>query len=279
MQASDRGHGGGRHLIEVPIGGLLPDPEQPRRLFEEAPLAELAHSIARHGVLQPLLVTPLEGAGSARYRIVAGERRWRAATLAGVATVPAIVLHLAPGAGPEMALVENIQRSDLTPLELAQAYDALIRRDGLTQEELARRLGKSRVAITNTLRLLGLGYAAHRALASGMISEGHGRALLGAAGAAQERALTEVIERSLTVRQTEALVRRAARGSSPRRRVPAHAGLAQLEEALRRVLGTRVSVEGSDASGRIVIEYHSREELERLSERIGGDDLTAMLGG
>lgn len=271
-----------RLLIEAPIHELQPDPRQPRRQFDEEPLRELARSIARHGVLQPLLVTPIargDGTQSPRYRIVAGERRWRAALLARQHSVPALVLQVTDGQGSEVALIENLHRSDLQPLELAQALETLLRQEQITQEELAQRLGKSRVAITNTLRLLHLGYAAQRALAAGRVSEGHARALLGVSGAAQEQALSEVLTRDLTVRQTEALVRRLSAAQPPRRHAPpAGQDLDYVAEALRRALCARVTLDGSEDAGRVVIEYHSREELERLCAQIGGEAFADALG-
>lgn len=265
-----------RLLIDAPIQDLAPDPRQPRRHFDEEALRDLARSIARYGVLQPLLVTQIKSTGAAqasrqpRYRIVAGERRWRAALLARQRSVPALVLQVDDGLGREVALIENLHRSDLQPLELAQALETLLRLEDITQEELAQRLGKSRVAITNTLRLLHLGYPAQQALGAGRISEGHARALLGVSGAAQEQALAEVLGRDLTVRQTEALVRRLGEAQPARRAAAVRHDLGYLADALRRALCTRVSVEGSEEAGRMVIEYHSREELERLCLQIGG---------
>jgi len=270
-----------RIVFEVPLGALRPNPSQPRQRFAADTLAELAASIAQHGILQPLLVTRLvdEGdtAGEAgpevRYRIVAGERRWRAALLAGLVTVPVLLLSVSPAAEREIALIENLHRTDLQPLELAQALEAILRQSGMTQEELAQRLGKSRVTVTNTLRLLGLGYAAQQALAASRISEGHGRALLGLHGAAQEQALHTVLAHDLTVRQTETLVRRLAETRHPPATSPQRDQWQVLADALRRTLGTKVEVSGNEQAGRIVIEYHSREELERLCTHLGGEDL------
>jgi ParB family chromosome partitioning protein len=271
-----------RHLIEAPIHDLQPDPRQPRRHFDEEPLHELARSIARYGVLQPLLVTPIHGghgpSHGPRYRIVAGERRWRAALLACRRTVPALVLQVDDGRGREVALIENLHRSDLQPLELAQALETLLQLQGLTQEELAQRLGKSRVAITNTLRLLHLGYAAQQALGTGRISEGHARALLGLNGASQEQALAEVLARDLTVRQTEALVRRLGAARPAHRPPTNNSDLSYVADALRRALCAKVSLEGSEEAGRVVIEYHSREELERLCQQLGGAAFANALG-
>jgi ParB family chromosome partitioning protein len=266
-----------RQLLEIPIGDLAPTPGQPRQRFDEEELAELAASIAQHGVLQPLLVTRTGGEGPAgRYRIVAGERRWRAATIARLPVVPALLIGDDEEVNREIALIENIHRTDLQPLELAHALDAILRSTRITQDELARRLGKSRVSITNTLRLLGLGYAAQQALASERIAEGHARALLAVTGSTQDVALHQVTLLGLSVRQTEALVRRlGAKRSAARAAVPG--GLEALSDALRSVLQTPVTLYGSSDTGRITIEYHSREELERLCERIGGAELADEL--
>lgn len=224
-----------------------------------------------------MLVTRLATAGHAnRYRIVAGERRWRAATLAGLLTVPALLIGVDEQRGREVAIVENIHRTDLRPLELAQAIEAILRSTGITQDELARRLGKSRVSITNTLRLLGLAYASQQALATGRISEGHARALLALNGSAQEDAVRVVVAKQLSVRQTEALVRRLA-GRRTRRLGVFSAEPDFLADALREVLGAPVHVHGTTEAGRISIDYHSREELERLCERIGGGELAEKL--
>lgn len=265
-----------RTLVELPIDAVLPDPGQPRRHFPSEALGELAASIVRHGIVQPLLVKPLpqeESGAHQLYQIVAGERRWRAAAQAGLAYVPALVLQVDSATGRELTLVENLHRSDLRPLELAQAYEAILRENQVTQEELALRLGKSRVSITNTLRLLGLGYAAQHALAEGRMSEGHARALLGVSGTAQEQALLRVLSAELNVRQTEGLVRRLAKQRPRAARASKQEDLGYLASALRIALGATVELTGSEESGRILIEYHSREELERLCERIGGDEV------
>ncbi|MDB5075677.1 MAG: parB [Chloroflexi bacterium] len=269
---------GARELLEVSIGDLLPTKDQPRQRFDPQPLAELAASIAIHGVLQPLLVTRLPGTGRPpRYRIIAGERRWRAATMAGVTVVPALLIGVDEEGGREIALIENLHRSELHPLELAQAFDAILRGSGITQDELARRLGKSRVSITNTLRLLGLGYRAQQALSAGQITEGHARALLGLTGGAQEDALGHVLSRELSVRQAEALVRKHAARRSHRQSSSERTDMRLLSDALQTVLGAPVSVLGTEDNGRILIDYNSREELERLCERIGGGALADEL--
>jgi ParB family chromosome partitioning protein len=282
-------------LHEIEIDRIGPNPQQPRLQIDEASLAELADSIRQHGVLQPVVVTRLEAESpgtvadeeQAGYFLVAGERRWRAARLAGLQTIPAIVKEAAPRQRLELALVENVQRTDLTPLEMAAAYRALIDEHGLSQEQVARRVGKSRVAVANTLRLLQLPRAAREALAAGQITEGHARALLGASSEVILLAgLAEITERGLTVRQTEELVRRlgaaearpdrdaatADVGLEPRRPSAAEsAELAFLEERLRQALGTRVQLVRGRRGGRIVIHFYSDEELEGLYDRLVGD--------
>ncbi|MDB5058887.1 MAG: parB [Chloroflexi bacterium] len=197
--------------------------------------------------------------------------------MAGVTVVPALLIGVDEEGGREIALIENLHRSELHPLELAQAFDAILRGSGITQDELARRLGKSRVSITNTLRLLGLGYKAQQALSAGQITEGHARALLGLTGGAQEDALGHVLSRELSVRQAEALVRKHAARRSHRLSSTERTDMHHLSDALQTVLGAPVSVLGTEDNGRILIDYNSREELERLCERIGGGALADEL--
>ncbi len=207
------------------------------------------------------------------YYIVAGERRWRAAALANLASVPALLIGDDEQVNQAISLVENLHRADLQPLELAHAYQAIIRSTGCTQDDLANRLGKSRVSITNTLRLLGLGYAAQQALASNRLTEGHARALLALSGELQDAALQHVLLHSLSVRQTESLTRRMLASRKPRAGRSESHDLRPLEDALRWTLGAPISIAGTVDAGKIVLEYNSREELERLCERIGGAEL------
>src|SRR5512143_3823260 len=193
-------------LLEAPVRAIVPNPHQPRTQFDEQALRELADSIREHGLIQPLIVTR---AGEDQYTLIAGERRWRAAQLAGLETVPVVVKDVAPQEMLEMALVENVQRSDLNALEEASAYKHLSEEFGLTQDQIAQRVGKSRVAIANTLRLLKLPEAIKARLADGLVTEGHARALLTVTDAAvQQRLLSQIIKNGLSVRQTEELVRR-----------------------------------------------------------------------
>src|SRR5882762_5426500 len=192
-------------LREVPVDAIRPNPWQPRTHFDEQELEELAQSIREHGVLQPILVSQQpDGA----FQLITGERRWRAVQLAGMPTLPAMVKEATPLASLEMALVENIQRRDLNPLEEAHAFRQLLDEHGLTQEQLAQRIGKSRVAVTNTLRLLHLPEEVRQALANGTITEGHARAILMANGEAQRLLLLQrVLDEHLSVRDTEAVAR------------------------------------------------------------------------
>lgn len=267
---------------ELEVNRIAPNPQQPRLQVDEGALAELAESIRQHGVLQPIVVTRLEGETDG-YILIAGERRWRAAQLAGLSTIPAIIKEAAPRQRLELALVENIQREDLTPLELAAAYRALIDEHGLTQEQIAQRVGKSRVAITNTLRLLQLPRPAREALAAGRISEGHARALLGMPSeAALLTGLEEVIQRGLSVRQTEELVRRSNARATEAVGPTATASLAEtaprydpdlayLEERFRQALGTRVQIVRSRRGGRLIIHFYSDDELDGLYQLMCGD--------
>jgi ParB family chromosome partitioning protein len=250
-------------VVELPVDLLVPNPEQPRQGLAEAELAELAASIREHGVLQPVIVARA-GAG---YVLVAGERRWRAARQAGLTTIPALIKEVTPRQRLELALVENLQRQDLTPLEEAAAYQQLIAEHGLTQEQVATRVGKSRAAVANALRLLQLAPAVRAALLAGQITAGHARALLGCPDPAQQEALlAQVLAGDLSVRATEELVRRG--GQRRPRTAPAPAAeLAAVEQALRQALGTKVQLLRSRRGGRIVIHYYSDEELQALYER------------
>jgi ParB family transcriptional regulator, chromosome partitioning protein len=259
---------------EIPLSRISPNPYQPRTSIADEGLRELAASIAVHGVLQPILVTEtLEG-----YRLVAGERRVRASLLAGLERIPAVVRQLADHDQLELALVENLQRADLDPLEEARAFRQLIDDFGFTQEHLAGRMGRARSTIANSLRLLDLALEVQAAIAGGLITEGHGRALGGLPVEGQARVLGIVVERDLSVRETEELVRRlrdgAAAGSAAatatRPARTASAELERVESDLRAALGTKVSLARSRKGGRIIIEYYSDEELSRLFDRLVG---------
>jgi ParB family chromosome partitioning protein len=255
--------------IEVAVDRIRPNPHQPRKRFDETTLQGLAASIREHGVIQPIVVTEvLDG-----YQVVAGERRLRAARLAGLERVPVIVRQLADREQLELALVENVQREDLDPIEEAHAFRQLIDDFDLSQERVAERVGRARSTIANTLRLLELHTVVQSAVADGRITEGHARALGGLEPDAQARVIHTVVERELSVRDTEELVRRlrTPREANVMAARPADPDLDRLEEDLRRALGTKVRLARSRKGGRIVIEYYSEEELNRLYERLVGD--------
>jgi len=262
-------------VVEIAVTDIRANPRQPRlvRGQEALQLEELAASIKEHGVIQPLIVTRTEGPG-APYTLVAGERRWRAAQLAGLARVPAIIKEVTPQEMLEIALVENIQRNDLSPLEEAAAFQQLINEFGLTPDAVAERVGKSRVAIYNTLRLLKLPGQIQAALMQGEISEGHARALLSLSSAVDQLAvLDEIKAHDLNVRQTEELIRRL---NSPKttekktQRDQRWQGAKEYESRLREALGTKVALMRSRKGGRIIIEFYSEEELEAIYEKLIG---------
>jgi ParB family chromosome partitioning protein len=255
--------------VELPISAIRHNPFQPRKGVEQANLAELAASIAEHGVLQPILVTH----SADGYQLIAGERRLRAAQLAGLDRIPALVRSADEGAQLAWALIENLQRSDLNPLEEAQAFRRLVDEFGLSHEDVGARVGRSRSAVANTLRLLDLDERVQAALTAGQITEGHARALAGLSdAAAQAKALTAVVSTGLSVRQTEELVRRSSKGAPKTRRSASArpADVERLERGLREALATKVTLNTSRKGGKITIEYYTQEELERLYERLTG---------
>jgi ParB family chromosome partitioning protein len=255
--------------IEIPVGRISPNPYQPRKRFDADSLAALSASILEHGVIQPILVTEtIDG-----YQLITGERRLRAAQAAGLERIPAVVRQLADRDQLELALVENLQRDDLDPIETADAYRQLIDEFGFTQDDLATRVGRARSTVTNTLRLLDLAPETRSAIADGRLSEGHGRALGGLPTDLQDRILDSVIGQELSVRQTEELVRRLREPKPDTKAAPERTpdpDLERVEEDLRRALGTKVSLARSRRGGRIVIEYYSDEELGRLYDRLTG---------
>ena len=256
--------------IEIPISRIRPNPYQPRKRFDAEGLASLTASIAANGVIQPILVSEtIDG-----YQLVAGERRLRAAQAAGLERIPAVVRQLVDRDQLELALVENLQRADLDPLETADAYRQLINRFGLSHDDVANRVGRARSTVANTLRLLELAPEVQAAVVDGRLSEGHGRALGGIAPELQARVLDSVVGQALSVRQTEELVRRLREPrATPEESAPARKSdpeLERVEEDLRRALGTKVSLARSRRGGRIVIEYYSDEELGRLYDRLTG---------
>lgn len=277
-------------LTEIAVGAISPNPHQPRVHFDEESLAELAASIGQIGVLQPVLVRRVDDV----YQLIAGERRWRAAKRAGLATIPAVVRTTDDITAVEQALVENLHRQDLTALEEAAAYLQLIEDFELTHDEVAKRVGKSRSAVTNTLRLLGLPPEVQRLLADGKLSAGHARALLGTPDRARQEALAhQVVEEGWSVRATEEAVRgggvaaEADHHTEPAPSAPAPRpvdgagltgatrlrppGLLELEQLLADHLDTRVGVQMGAKRGKVTIDFADLEDLERIYRRIVGD--------
>jgi len=252
-----------RGVLEIPLDRVGRNPNQPRAAFDDIALGELAASIAVHGVLQPIMVRELADGG---YELIAGERRLRAAHLAGLERIPALLRDTGDGeTSLELALIENLQREDLNAIETARAYRELIDRFGLTHEAVARQVGKSRVAISNALRLLDLAAETRDAILEGRITEGHGRALASITVAELQRAALQVVlERQLSVRQTEELVRRkrTERPATPGRSLSYD--LQEVEAQLRGVLATRVAIVRTRRGGRLVIDFYSDEDLDRL---------------
>jgi ParB family chromosome partitioning protein len=267
-----------QELRSVPVELVVPNASQPRRRFEEEPLNALAASLGEKGILQPVLVRPLP---DGRYELVAGERRWRAARIAGLSEIPAIVRAHGDAEALEIALVENMAREDLNPIEEARACAALVEELGLTREQVGTRVGRSRVAVSNLMRLLDLPDEVHSLIEEGALSEGHGRALLLAEDhAARRRLAREAASVEWSVRTLEAQARKANGGAAvrpraPRRRKPApdadqQAASAEIAELLERATGAEVKVQG-DAQGRYRAElfFESAEDAHRLASRLG----------
>ncbi|HJO35214.1 MAG TPA: ParB/RepB/Spo0J family partition protein [Gammaproteobacteria bacterium] len=254
----------GESLQQLAVDRLVPGRYQPRQQFDEAALVELADSIRAQGLVQPVVVRP---SSEDRYEIIAGERRWRAAQLAGLHELPCVVRRLDDRAALAVALVENVQRENLTALEEAEALARLRHEFELTHQEVAEAVGRSRVAVTNLLRLLELEAPVRRLLADGALDMGHGRALLGLSGEHQCAAARQAAVRQLSVRQTEALVRRLARGPKPV--PPADPDVQQLERRLAALLAAPVELRHRGGKGTITIRYHSLEELDGVLHRLG----------
>jgi len=275
MNAPIGGRKGGPEWLDIDL--IAPNPEQPRTHFEPEQLRELSDSIRQHGIIQPLVVTRDPDGG---YRLVAGERRLQAARLAGLETVPVVIREVADDELLELALVENIQRADLNAIEEALAYRRLVDEYGLTQEEAAQRVGKSRVTVANALRLLQLEQEIRRSLVGGEITEGHARALLGLPeGSSRTAAWQEVVKKQLSVRETEALVRREiarasappAIGGQPATTSRRDAAISDVETRLRQALSTRVTVVPQRKGARITIECYSAEEFDNVVNTLLGD--------
>ena len=254
-------------VAQVAVGAIQPNPRQPRQSFKEDEIEELAMSIREHGVIQPLIVTP---AGNGVYTLIAGERRLQAARHAGLLKVPVVIRTATDQQLLELALVENVQRADLNAIEEAEAFHHLIKEFGLSQDAVALRVGKSRVAVTNTLRLLDASSAVKRALVDQKITEGHARALLALHSAkAQEAALHSIINLDLSVRQAEQLARKLG-GQKPvsKKKTSRNPNVSDIERRLRTSLGTKVSLKHGRKGGALTIYYYSDEELDALLEKI-----------
>jgi ParB family chromosome partitioning protein len=248
-------------VIEVRINEIEPNTDQPRKTFDDEKLAALAESIKQHGIVQPLIVQQ----DGNMYRIVAGERRWRAARLAGIDTVPVIVRDLSDRQVMEVALIENLQREDLNPVEEAEAYEKLISEFGMTQEEVASIVGKSRPAVTNAIRLLSLSDDIKTRLISGEISSGHARALLAIDDAKlQLKAMQEIIEKEMSVRETEKLIKQFTAQKKQKAPKRPDADYQAIEERFREIFGTKVKIMNNKKNGKILIEYYSQDELDRI---------------
>jgi len=249
-------------LLEVPVESVKPNRRQPRTHFDQGALEELAASIRQHGILQPLVVRP-SGAG---YEIIAGERRWRASQLAGLEQVPVVVRDSSAMDALELALIENIQREDIGPLECARSYRRLIDEFGLTQEEVATKIGKSRVTIANTVRLLRLPPRIQESVDKGELSEGHAKALLQIEPEElQLRVFEEVIAGGWSVRDIEQLARKLAKADQPNSKTARSiSSFSDLEEALSTKFGSRTKILGGEGGGRIVVNFASEDDLTRI---------------
>lgn len=256
----------------VPVLEIIPNPRQPRSTMNDDELKDLASSIREHGILQPLIVThdPISGT----YVLIAGERRLRAAKLAGLDKVPVIIRTATEQGRLELALIENVQRADLSALETAEAYRKLADEFNLSHEEIAARVGKGRVAVTNTMRLLKLPEQAKKALAEGKITEGHGRALLGLpTPVSQLAALQTILKNELNVRQTEELIRKLGGQKPPAiPSKPVDPGVKEIEERLCEKMGTKVSLKHGQKGGTVTIHYYSEEELSALLAHLLGEE-------
>ena len=259
----------------LPLREIEPNPEQPRKKFDEEALSGLAASIQENGLLQPIAVRPKRiGTG---YLIIAGERRWRAARLAGLTEVPVLIKDVTDEQAAALALIENLQREDLDPIEVAEGCRQLIEKYGLTQETAAKRLGKSRSAVTNSLRLLGLPEDVRARVSDGTLSAGHAKVLLGLPEPNLIRAAAqEVTERGLNVRQTEALCKKLARPPKPPRPKPdaftRPKRAVEVEAALKEVTGSEVHVEYKDGKGSLKIDFYSDEMLQKFVSLLGQYD-------
>lgn len=257
-----------RTFMNCPIEKITPNPYQPRQIFDETALSELVSSVKEKGVLQPLIV---RSTGGDSFELIAGERRWRAAQKAGLKQVPVVIKDVSDRESLEIAIIENIQRAELNPVEEAEGYKRLMDEFSYTQEELAAKVGKERATVSNHLRILKLPDEVKKDIAENRLSLGHAKALLGLEKKGEIiEAKKAVIKKGLSVRETEALVKRAKQGTPKKKAGARHdSDLAQLEERLTRHLGTKVRIARSGKKGKLEIDFYSSEELDSLIEIIG----------
>ena len=263
-------------LKTISISSIEANPFQPRKEFRESELQELAASIKQHGLLQPLLVS---GLADGRYRLIAGERRWRAAKQAGLASVPVIVRSANDEQQLELALVENVQRQDLNPLERARGYDQLMKRFGLSQEEVAQKMGKSRSAVANSLRLLSLPEAIQMAVSTGRLTEGHAKIIAGLEGRdLQMRFFDRVVQTNASVRETERAAqkiqskKRAAHFAAPSSASSGSDNISEYRQLLERALSTKVEIRHHKGTGALTVHFFSDEELVEIIKKIVGEE-------
>ncbi len=250
---------------QIEIGLIDRNPEQPRKIFDDEALAELASSIKNYGVIQPIIVKEVDG----RYVIIAGERRWRASRLAGLKTIPCIIKDYTEQEVSEIAIIENLQREDLNPIESAKAIKSLIAQFDLTQDEVADKIGKSRPAVANTLRLLLLPEAIISLVETNKISAGHARALLAIDNPAKQKEIAiQIIEKGLTVRDVENLIKMMNKPKSETAKQEKTLEIKDFEERIKKVFLTKVSIKGNESKGKIVIDYYSKDDLDRIYEII-----------
>ena len=256
--------GGKEGVTEIEIASIFANPNQPRKVFDQTALEELASSISKHGVIMPIIVNK----SGDKYMIIAGERRFRASKLAGLKKVPVIVKNYNERQIKEISLIENLQREDLNPIEAANAMRSLMDEYGLTQEDLADRIGKSRPAITNTLRLLSLNREVIKMVSDGTLSAGHARALISMPSEEQIKVAKNIIKNGLSVRDTEKAVKEYFNPPEKVKKIkqPLSLELQDLVERMQRTFGTKVNAIGNDKKGRIYIDYYTRDDLDRLSD-------------
>ncbi len=253
---------------ELRLSQIVPNREQPRKVFDDIALRELADSISKHGLIQPILVRPMDD-GS--YRIVAGERRWRASRLAGLEKVPVVIKEMTDIEAAELALIENLQREDLNPVEEAEGYKVLMETYSMTQEQVATRVGKSRPAVANALRLLGLNDEEKDALSKGEITSGHARALLSFPDSEFRRQAFELAKSGASVREIESISKQQAVGITMKRPRIRNKAYVEVEAAIAEQIGRKIKISGNGKSGTLHIEFFNEEDLFDLAKKLAGD--------